>query len=264
MICNGWTIIFFESPLGNLLCVQDFSMTNVLWWTALRLNIAILWWLLGIQLSEGEHWLKQRCADFKTFDSWCQIAFQGGHPCLSSHQQHLKGSVSSFFRQHCILHVFKTLRCVVLFVFSTAVEESHVRLASTYRAGCQCRYHLLNFTVPLHTSIFGSQGDDKNGSCYSQLCLLPSTCRDGSWESVRGWGLLGRTISPCGRATFGDHSSWKEQEWTIAGSGGEIGQAISKQIKTRQERWIRSDPRTSPGLSASAHPGISQSFASSR
>ena len=64
-----------------------------------------------------------------------------------------------------------------------------------------------------------------------------------------------RIISLDRRVTFGDHNSWKEQDWTIAGSKGKRGQAINKRIKTRQARWIRSDPITSPGLSASGSRG---------
>lgn len=76
-------------------------------------------------------------------------------------------------------------------------------------------------------------------------------------KARRAWGAwvsAGRTFSPSRRVTFSPHHSWKEQEWTRAGSEGERAQAINKPVKTSQETWVRSDPITSPGVRASGSP----------
>lgn len=76
-------------------------------------------------------------------------------------------------------------------------------------------------------------------------------------EARRAWGAwvsLGRTFSPSRRVTFGPHHSWKEQEWTRAGSEGERAHAMNKSVKTSQETWVRNDPITISGLRASGSP----------
>lgn len=127
----------------------------------------------------------------------------------------------------------------------------------------------LNFKVPLNRAILGFKGDNKTCILFTQWCFLQCMCLD--WSS--GWvGDSGTSLAWGGqkpkrgwaepslhrRATFGDLNSSEEQSMDNSGkwgSGADQGHAINKQIKTRQELWIRNDPITSPGLSASGSPG---------
>ena len=137
------------------------------------------------------------------------------------------------------------------FVFSITVKESHrERLI-----GSHCRYHSLNFEVPLNNSIFVSQGDGKVPAAVASY-VFHNPC---VWiEARKAWGA--------GDSSSKSHLSRQKGDiwWSRFLKGtrmdnsrkqGKRGQAINKQIKTRQERWIRSDPITSPGLIASGSRG---------
>lgn len=148
-------------------------------------------------------------------------------------------------------------------------NESQVRMDWWQSWERQPMMVTLNFKVLLNMTIFGFRGDNKTWIRVTQWCVIQCMCLDwgrvwvgdsgtilarGGQKLKRGWAEPGLNR----RVTFGDLNSSEEQRMDNSGkwgSGAERGHAINKQIKSRQELWLRNDLITSPGLSSSGSPG---------